>query len=351
MSSGCCTEDSRSSSTHSGKCRREAVAAGWRRGCAQLRHNMPLHLTKPRGTAGSFRMVSCRGFAGEGRTLCRSRLVHGSHTMAMSPIEPALPVPPHRSKGGVFITRAAQVSIPAGGLRISLSPGESQSSVTLHIALDMCPFWSEIAIDHLIRARDLRKEVISAWQDTDDDALANALIAECKAGMQAVVAGATAVDSFYGSISSNLAVPEVLRKSWQTSRTARYKRVVEVLRLAFKVRPRSAVAIRRALEEIYRFRGWAVHPPAKSREASLHPDLHMGTEWRFVAFSFPNARELTRGSLSLVSQAVNLPSKTNDAVQTYCDGLSALLAPTRARWQEAFGRLDPESQDGAQGAA
>lgn len=262
--------------------------------------------------------------------------------MEASSIDPPLLIPPHRMKGGVFITRAAQVSIPAGGLRISLGAGAPQSSVTLHLALDMCPMWSEVAIDHLIRARDLRSEVISAWQGTDDNALGDALIAECKAGMQAVVAGATAVDSFYGAIASRLTISDALRRSWQTNRTARYKRVVEILRSAFKMGPRSAVAIRHVLKDIYRFRGWAVHPPAKAREPSLHPELRMGTEWRFVAFSFPNARELTRGSLSLVSQAVDVPKKANDTVQAYCADLSALLAPTRARWQEAFGPLDPE---------
>lgn len=51
---------------------------------------------------------------------------------------------------GVFITRGMGVGIPAGGLVIGTGPdGKNSASIHIQVALDMCPYWLEIAVEHL----------------------------------------------------------------------------------------------------------------------------------------------------------------------------------------------------------
>lgn len=48
-------------------------------------------------------------------------------------------------------------------------------------------------------------------------------------------------------------------------------------------------AMRKYLKDLFRFRDWAVHPPADLRYPMLHEDLDSGVDWRFIAFSAKNA--------------------------------------------------------------
>ncbi len=168
-------------------------------------------------------------------------------------------IPPHRGRGGVFITKGARVAIPAGGLRIGFSGGKLDASVTLHVGLNMPPIWAELAVDHLTRAQTAREAVLVAWGGTDDAVLGAALIDEFTASMQAIVAAGIAIDACFAAVRGYAALPDALVQTWQRNRTARYKQVAEVLRRAFPLKPRHAVGVRAAIREIYRFRDWAVH--------------------------------------------------------------------------------------------
>jgi len=260
-------------------------------------------------------------------------------------------IPPHRGRGGVFITKGARVAIPAGGLRIGFSGGKLDASVTLHVGLNMPPIWAELAVDHLTRAQTAREAVLVAWGGTDDAVLGAALIDEFTASMQAIVAAGIAIDACFAAVRGYAALPDALVQTWQRNRTARYKQVAEVLRRAFPLKPRHAVGVRAAIREIYRFRDWAVHPPAEARAPAHHPDLHMDTEWRFVAFSLPNDRELVRASLSLLWQAANRTDVPSASLRDDCRGLRSLLDPSVTQWETRFGPLTAQPKPRSGGAA
>jgi hypothetical protein len=254
-----------------------------------------------------------------------------------SPLE----VPDHRKQSGLFITRGARIVIPAGGLRINLADGEIDAPITVHVGLDVIPIWATIALDHILAARGHRNEVIVAWQGTDDDVLGNRLIGEFSASMQAITAAGIAVDALYAAVKPTVNLPAEVIASWRSKRTARYKQVTEVLRRAFRISARNAVRLREVLRTVYRFRDWAVHPPTDARAPAFHPDLQMGTEWRFVTFSYPNAREITRACLSLIWQAANKPDVDNPDLRRHCEGLRGNLAPVIEQWERDFGPITP----------
>ena len=233
---------------------------------------------------------------------------------------------------------------------IELNGGKVAGSLTVHIGLDLCPIWAQIALDHARRAQGLRGRVMAAWQGTDDSVLGDALIAEFTTSMQCIVAAGVAVDALYAAIKDRTSVPESLLDTCQRNRTARYKQVGEVLRRAFHVSPRYAVGIRAAIREIYKYRDWAVHPPAQASAPARHPALGLNTEWRFVAFSYPNAWHLTRAAISLAWQAANRTDVPKD-LHDYCQSLRSLLAPVVSEWEASFGSLSAPTVEVPGGAA
>ena len=258
------------------------------------------------------------------------------------PSNPPLPeIPAHRRQGGIFITTGSRVEIPVGGLRINLNDQSIDGSVTLHMGLDTCPVWAAIAVKHLVEAKSCRERVLAAWHGTDDNLLGNELISEFTAGVQATTAAAIAIDAFYAQVKEYAPPPAEEVQRWSQNRTARYKQVAELLRRAFHISPRNAVQLRKVLKTVYQLRDWSVHPPAGAQATTFHPELHFGTEWRFVAFAYPNAIQAVRASLSLSWQAANKPNLSSSRLQEYCGGLRTLLAPVVAEWEPMFGSLSP----------
>jgi hypothetical protein len=54
---------------------------------------------------------------------------------------------------------------------------------------------------------------------------------------------------------------------------------------------------------LFRFRDWAVHPPADFRQPVLHPDLQVGVDQRFLAFSSLNADRAVLCGLEVIVRA------------------------------------------------
>lgn len=82
--------------------------------------------------------------------------------------------------------------------------------------------------------------------------------------------------------------------------------MAEVIRISFDVSGNGFDTIR-THDQVMKFRGWAVHPPAEQTAPVLHPDINRGVEWRFVAFRYSNAVTTVRIALSLANQLVMKP--------------------------------------------
>ena len=239
---------------------------------------------------------------------------------------------------GVFISKGMRVGIPPGGLTIKdgqLLP------VVLHAALDVVPHWLGIALKHLQVAEEEHAQLSPAWQEQANDKIARILEAEFMASMQAIMAAAISMDAFYARVKEHVIIPSPTLDAWRQKGTARYKQVYETIRRGFKVRKEALPKVRDALKEIYRFRDFAVHPDPQLAQPLKHPDLGVGTEWRFVYYRFENAKGLVNFSLSLIVQLLNSPKANNADLQRYTLESLPLLQPLVDGWEDKYGELYP----------
>jgi hypothetical protein len=188
------------------------------------------------------------------------------------------------------------------------------------------PTWLELAARHLADAEQRRLARIAAWQSDDADARAATLEREFESSMQAMMAAAIALDSFYLALRDKTSIPKETIQTWREKRTARYKQVAEVLRRAFALRPRGSVVLRGNLNEIFKFRDLAVHPSGAATAPVLHPELQTGVEWRFAAFRAENARPLVQAARSIIDELVTKGRPTTPEIARYAEGLRNQLA-------------------------
>lgn len=168
-----------------------------------------------------------------------------------------------------------------------LTPGD----VTLeaHLRTDMWHYWLSEAIEAASRARHASEAVVAAVAAGDQDSeIDHQLGVELRASMRAITAAAFAVDAFYASVKARSpAHPH--QAVWRANRTSRPAQICETLRYHLKLKPEAVPVLRTWVHELFMFRGWAVHPGSKYREAIFRADVDSGLDWHFIAFRSENA--------------------------------------------------------------
>lgn len=226
---------------------------------------------------------------------------------------------------GVFITKGMTVSIPHFQLKIGEGGEIEGDPITLHVRFDVCPTWVMLAKRHLETALAAREQRELIWAGTDETAKAESLEREFESSMQAIMAAAIAWDAAYALLREHVAIPEALVQRWRAGRTARYSQVTEVIRRAFKLKPKGAAVMRANLKEIYRYRDMAVHPSGKIEAALLHPELNVGVEWRFVYFRASNAEIAVCGAASMLWDLAHEGKAKDPKIVEYQANLRARL--------------------------
>ncbi len=264
--------------------------------------------------------------------------------------EPDELTPQPKRKGGVFISRGMSIQIPVGGLKISLGGDtEPDMSLTLHVSLDIHPYWLEIALSHLERASAAHEEVLTSWKNEDQQQKGRSLEADFVESLQSIMASAIAVDAFYAVVKRHTTIPPKTLTAWKTQRTARYRQIAEVFRRAFLVGPQSAAQMRSHLKELFKWRDWSVHPSSRFDQPLWYPELNVATEWRFVAFNYSNAKAAASVALSLVAQLLSRPRPNSAELVRYCEGALPLVLPLVERWESRYGELYPLDSAGDTG--
>jgi hypothetical protein len=231
---------------------------------------------------------------------------------------------------GVFVTRGMTVVIPKAGLTLSIDEKGKvvDGSVTVHVHYDVCPTWLDLAARHLSDARERKLLRVAAWSSNDEKAKGETLEKEFESSMQAIMAAAIAIDSFYAALRDKTNIPKDTVKKWQENSTARYKQITEIIRRAFSLSPRRCVTLRNFLKEMFRVRDLAVHPSGNIGEPVLHPELDTGVEWRFEVFRADTAEAVVRTATNVIHELVTKGTPANADVRRYTEGLKGLLFPT-----------------------
>lgn len=225
---------------------------------------------------------------------------------------------------GIFITRGMAISIPKFTLTMG-DNGEISSDVKIQVRFDVCPTWIQLAQQHLAAALEARGFRETVWQGTDEDGKALALECEFEASMQAIMAGAIAMDAFYSILQQHVQIPESLIARWRTGRTPRYSQVAEVIRRAFTLKPKGAAAFRSNLKELYRIRDLAVHPSGKIEAPVLHPELNLGVEWRFAYFRASNAEQVVNAVTWMLWDLSHNGKSKEPSITEYAETLKTRL--------------------------
>lgn len=247
---------------------------------------------------------------------------------------------PPTPRGGVHISRGVRLRIPLGGLAIHNGSGDGPATevTTVHLQLDTCVHWLEIALEHLANATVAHAALKAESQN--DAALGNLLDREFKASVQAAVAAATFFEALYAATVER--DPRKVLPSSRNSRKRPTRHVIvgEQLRRSFGLRKQGTANLRSVLKEIYRFRDEAVHPSATFTEPALHPDLGIGVERRFVMFGASSAQQLVRAALafSKILPSRDL-SRQPKSIQDFGAYLLEVCSPLYALWEESYGHL------------
>lgn len=225
---------------------------------------------------------------------------------------------------GVFISKGMTVSVPQYSIRINEDGDIESDPVVLHVRFDVCPTWVGISLRHLSDAVTARQHRDIIWGGTDEEAKANALEQEFEASMQAITAAAIAIDAFYGMLQPYVQFSPSVKKRCSGRRPSRYAQVAEVLRRAYKLKPKETAALRANVKEIYRVRDLAVHPSGEVDAAVYHRELDVGVEWRFAYFRASNAEKIVYGA-SWILWNLCRNAKPISGIENYSKSLSERL--------------------------
>jgi hypothetical protein len=222
-----------------------------------------------------------------------------------------------------------KIQIPAGTPFLSIDDnGNIQThTITPRVHFDVCPTWLEIAARHAKDSNEKKLARVAAWNSTDETAKAEALEREFESSMQAIMAAAIAIDSFYANLRDAVGISKEEIARWRGNNTARYKQISEVLRRAFTLQNRHAVNLRKAIKEVFRFRDLAIHPSGDVTAPILHAELQVGVEWRFAYFRAENAEALVNLASQVVRELCENGKPSNAEVERYATSLRERLLP------------------------
>lgn len=248
------------------------------------------------------------------------------------------------TSGGIFVAKGMRITVPAGGLKLRFSKEGNieDSTLSLEVGLDMCPYWLRIACEHLEAAEANNKDVHLALATSDDDLLGLALEKEFSAAMQAGTAAAIALDALYAMVKERIVVPQSDLDAWKKG-TPRKKQIHQVLHRAFSI-GRESKKVQAEIEQVIDFRDKAVHPSAKLTAPTLHPELQKYTEWRFVTYRFQNVKPVVSTVLSLIAQLALKPKQKYPHLKQYCVGLKRSVYPIVEEWERRYELLYPRTE-------
>jgi hypothetical protein len=229
--------------------------------------------------------------------------------------------PRRESRGVRFIgcdVRLSGLSFPLdvrlSGLSFPLAPDgkpmRHAGQATVELRTDMWPYWLEEAIDAAVAADDAAKQILPLYEqfeagnatDEDFDPL---LFRELKATMRAITSCAFAIDALYASVKAR-SPRHPHQDMWDEKGTARQKQVADTFRVQLRInKPATVKEIKRRVSQIFRFRGWAVHPGSKFRKPIYRPDLNVALDWHFTVFRGENAVMATAMTIALFDYLVS----------------------------------------------
>lgn len=253
---------------------------------------------------------------------------------------------------GVLLIQGMSLRIPEGSLVLSVGEDGKPGSPALvpHLRLDLWPTWLEIGCEHSRRAH----ETASALgPDLDDQDKADLLGRELQDAIVAMCAFAFAFDGFYDVVKSELGdhPDAALWREGNRRPTPRHRQVAETLRFHLKLGPKFTRQLKRLLQELFKFRGRAVHPSSSYLPAIMREDIDSGVHPHLITFSGWHAVQCRSLVLVLLDQLVDraaevaAPSADRGWIETGRREVDRLAAAYRIPGDDPLAHPVDESHD------
>lgn len=212
-----------------------------------------------------------------------------------------------------MVIQGMSLRIPSGSLVISIGEDGRLESPPLvpHLRLDLWPTWLEIGCEHTRRAHET---ALDFTQDLGDQVKADLLGRELQDAMVAMCALAFAFDGFYDVVKSELGEHPNATEWRQEGRrpTPRHKQVAETLRFHLKLGPTFTGQLKQLLQELFKFRGRAVHPSSSYLPAMMRGDIDSGVHPHLITFSGRHAVQCRAVALVLFDRLVGRAAEVAD---------------------------------------
>jgi hypothetical protein len=236
---------------------------------------------------------------------------------------------------GIFVMQGQRLGISSFTISIDDKGELSSPGPTLSTAIEMAPYWLEVAMEHAKAAQRLVSRTNEAWKTDDPSRQTVALNAEFKAAFQAMTAAAFAIDAFYATVKEVAPVPEATLKAWNKNRTRRSRRVFETIRRNFPMTVQSQASLKQFLDQLFSFRDQAVHPTPQTKEAKKHPRLPVSLDEMFCKFRARNAWVSVGVTIEMIESLVNSPKIRSSALQERLEPLKVLIDPIATGWRRS----------------
>lgn len=249
------------------------------------------------------------------------------------------------------------LQFPPGSIVLSVDEyGHSKMEIRENLVrLGLWPTWLEIGCIHADQAREAAAQL---RPDLPDDEKSAALTAELQAGLVALTAFAFAVDGFSDTLRNELG-PHPDQETWRTSSppTPRHKQVSETLRYHLKLTPEFTRQNSTLIQELFRFRGRAVHPSGKFITPNYRPEIDSGVHPHLITFSGPHATQSRAVILTFLDRYVSRAEKLAKpgADRGWLDSgraaLDRLIPMYRVPGDDQLAFLPPPANDEPEGQA
>ncbi len=216
-----------------------------------------------------------------------------------------------RGSRGVRVFHGGDIRLP--NLTITFGDDSEVDAVTsgsVELRTDMWPFWLDDVVEAAATACSIADQYPALVAQLDTDVPPEQIVAdidrllfrELRASMRAITACAFAIDAFYAMLQERCG-PHPSRSAWQKNRTARKTQVTETIRYHFKLK-QDIDQLESVVSEMFRYRGYAVHPAADFHRPYYRADVRLDLDWRFEAFRRHNAVAAARWTLALFDRLV-----------------------------------------------
>lgn len=171
---------------------------------------------------------------------------------------------------GLLTLRGSTLALTDFRIEIAADGGIT-SNIRPQIAWEIWPLWLRVAIDHEVTALSARDRLLSLDGVGDDQARAETLEEETRAGLVTLSAVAFALEAMALSAARHAGLAPGIGKNASAAR-----RIAELLKQCFAIPPSGFDKWRSALVTIFVARNEAVHPDAGLRDPLPHPALRAG---------------------------------------------------------------------------